>query len=69
MSVATSASPHQFRGPCLIVAHDPTEGTVPLTLDELLFTLARVYVLTTSGAPDANVVWLVDWPEVAPCAS
>lgn len=49
---------HLYAGPCLIVAHDG-DNTVPLTLDETLYVLRHVYILTTTGAPDAHVVWLV----------
>lgn len=53
-----------YKGACVIVAHcDATGETVPLTLDELFYVLRHVYVLTTYGTPDANVVWMVDLPE------
>lgn len=62
-----AGSPHLYAGPCVIVAHDPTEGTVPLTLDEVFYVLRNVYIMSTTDGPDAHVVWLVALGEVGGC--
>lgn len=56
-----------YSGPCVVVGYDQaTTATVPLTLDEVLYVLRHVYILTSTGAPDSHVVWLVDLPRETP---
>lgn len=56
---------HLYAGPCVIVTYnDATGDTLALTLDEIFYVLRHVYIVSSYGAPDANVVWMVDLGEV-----
>lgn len=61
-----AGQPHLYAGPCCLIAHDETEGTVALTLDEIFWLLRQIHVLGTTGeGPETSVVWLLALGEVA----